>query len=99
MYATGFNRVPHSGRIRDAFRVHNKRIVLFILRPLQLINVVARGQTFTGMYRVSDGLLTIKFADHEKTAFAEEANAEAVARALLRSLLEDRFSSPPGGGP
>ncbi len=35
---------------------------------LQLINVVVDSQTFTGLYRVNDGVLTLKFAGRELVA-------------------------------
>jgi hypothetical protein len=61
-----------------------------MLGKLQLINVVLDGETFSALYRVTDGVLTLNFAGSEIIARPKGVNPEAVAERLLRSLLVER---------
>lgn len=58
--------------------------------PLQIINVVADGQTFTGLYRVEGRVLTLKFAGHEVVGLVKNSNPERTAERLLMAILNDR---------
>jgi hypothetical protein len=55
-----------------------------------MINVVLGGRTFTGLYRVRDGVLTLNFEGHEVIARPKNADPEAVAERLLRTILVER---------
>jgi hypothetical protein len=58
--------------------------------PLQIINVVAGGQTFTGLYRVEGRVLTLKFAGHEVVGLTKNSDPERTAERLLMAVLNDR---------
>jgi hypothetical protein len=58
-----------------------------------LINVVVDGQTFTGLCRVDDGVLTLKFAGRELLALIKRSDAATVAERLMLQALNDMSAS------
>jgi hypothetical protein len=60
---------------------------------LQLINVVVDQQTFTGLYRVNDGVLTLKFAGRELVALTMGSDGATVAQRLMLLVLNDVSAS------
>jgi hypothetical protein len=60
---------------------------------LQLINVVLDRQTFTGLYRVNDGVLTLHFAGRELVALIKGSDAAPVAERLMLRVLNDMSAS------
>jgi hypothetical protein len=61
-----------------------------MLGKLQLVNAAADGQTFTALYRVTNGVLTLSFDGSEVIGRLKGVSPEAVAERLLRSLLVER---------
>ncbi len=60
---------------------------------MHLINVVVDSQTFTGLYRVNDGVLTLKFAGRELVALIKGSDAAMVAERLILRVLNDMSAS------
>ncbi len=58
-----------------------------------MINVVVDGQTFTGLCRVNDGVLTLKFAGRELLAVIKGSDAATVAERLMLQVLNDMSAS------
>ncbi len=60
---------------------------------LHLIDVVVNRQTFTGLYRLNDGVLTLKFAGRELNALTKGSDGATVAERLMLLVLNDMSAS------
>jgi hypothetical protein len=56
---------------------------------LRLINVVVDRQTFSGLYRTNDGVLTLKFAGRGLVALTTGTDESRVAERLMLLMLND----------